>query len=73
MSLSLAQVCATTMRDCRNITEDTLTQDPTGICGALIAQGLKKHGVSFQIFEKEPAAGRSRDWGTSEPSFLISK
>jgi hypothetical protein len=35
----------------------------TGICGLLIAQGLKKRGVSFEIFEKESTAGRSRDWG----------
>lgn len=35
----------------------------TGICGLLIAQGLKKHGISFEILEKETSAGRSRDWG----------
>jgi predicted NAD/FAD-dependent oxidoreductase len=35
----------------------------SGICGLLIAQGLRKHGISFEIFEKETSAGRSRDWG----------
>jgi hypothetical protein len=34
-----------------------------GICGLLIAQGLKKRGIPFEIFEKESTAGRSRDWG----------
>ncbi|KAK6435283.1 hypothetical protein LTR95_008529 [Oleoguttula sp. CCFEE 5521] len=34
-----------------------------GLCGLLIAQGLKKHGISFSIYEKESTAGRSRDWG----------
>ncbi|KAK5164743.1 uncharacterized protein LTR77_009406 [Saxophila tyrrhenica] len=34
-----------------------------GICGLLIAQGLKKHGIAFEIFEQESTAGRSRDWG----------
>lgn len=39
----------------------------SGICGALIAQGLKKRSISFEIFEKESSAGRSRDWGTRYP------
>ncbi|KAH8591645.1 hypothetical protein B0O99DRAFT_631924, partial [Bisporella sp. PMI_857] len=34
-----------------------------GACGLAIAQGLKKNGISFTVFDKEPATGRVRDWG----------
>jgi hypothetical protein len=34
-----------------------------GICGLLIAQGLKKYGISYEIFEQESTDGRCRDWG----------
>ncbi|KAF2724733.1 FAD/NAD(P)-binding domain-containing protein [Polychaeton citri CBS 116435] len=38
-----------------------------GAVGLLIAQGLKKNGISFAIYEAEPAAafGRGREWGIS--------
>jgi hypothetical protein len=42
---------------------DGHTDGNVGIYGLLITQGLKKRGVSFDIFEKESTAGRSRDWG----------
>ncbi|KAJ9603837.1 hypothetical protein H2200_011358 [Cladophialophora chaetospira] len=39
----------------------------SGIVGLLIAQGLKKQNISFEIFESEPSATtyRPREWGMS--------
>lgn len=37
-----------------------------GSTGLLLAQGLKKHGIKFQIFEREDAQtyqARPREWG----------
>ncbi|TAQ84888.1 hypothetical protein B7494_g6786 [Chlorociboria aeruginascens] len=34
-----------------------------GAGGLLIAQGLKKNGISLTVYEKEPMEGRARDWG----------
>ncbi|KAI9701416.1 MAG: hypothetical protein M1820_006507 [Bogoriella megaspora] len=38
-----------------------------GITGLLIAQGLKKEGISFSVYESEPSAShyRPREWGMS--------
>jgi hypothetical protein len=38
----------------------------TGTTGLLIAQGLKKNGIPFEIFEREESyesTKRSREWG----------
>ncbi|CZR62938.1 related to monooxygenase [Phialocephala subalpina] len=34
-----------------------------GAGGLSIAQGLKKNGISFSVFDKEDSTGRVRDWG----------
>lgn len=35
-----------------------------GLSGLAIAQGLKRHGIDFEIFEKE-AVPRDRNWGVT--------
>jgi hypothetical protein len=49
------------MRDC-----DIFADFETGTTGLLIAQGLKKNGIPFELFEREESyesTKRSRDWG----------
>jgi hypothetical protein len=45
---------------------DIFADSETGTTGLLIAQGLKKNGIPFELFEREESyesTKRSRDWG----------